>query len=120
MTSVIDTAVLSRLIREVGDGTVATLIDLFLEDSVVLLSELQEAMAAREFARVKRPAHTLKSMSQTLGASTLGTLCAQLEALGSDEATHETAETTVVAVARQCEATNRALEHERRKLSHGR
>lgn len=55
------------------------LVDLFLQDTVLQISALREALDDEEQGELKRVAHTLKGSSSSLGLNSLTTLCKQLE-----------------------------------------
>lgn len=113
----IDRRVLDGLRRDVGDETVATLIELFIEDTARILDELRRAVSGRNGDDAVMPAHTLKSTSATLGAFELSAACGDLEAAALDGARGEALKRRVVTVARRCEAARRALERELSKLA---
>ncbi len=56
------------------------LVDIYLESSRGLMTEIEVAAAARDAARISRAVHMLKSSSANLGAETFAKLCAELEA----------------------------------------
>jgi signal transduction histidine kinase/DNA-binding NarL/FixJ family response regulator len=79
----VDASVLARLSNEDlgGDRTfVVELIDLFLEQAVEMLADLQTAANAGDQQEVARLAHTLRSSAGNLGARRLQRLCADAEA----------------------------------------
>jgi HPt (histidine-containing phosphotransfer) domain-containing protein len=64
------------------DKVLVEVIDHYLEEAPMLLRSLAEAVAQGEVAVLERAAHTLKSTSAMLGATTLSQLCQQLESSG--------------------------------------
>jgi signal transduction histidine kinase/CheY-like chemotaxis protein len=58
------------------------LIDLFLEDSGVLMGELRIAVAEGDAGGVRQAAHTLKGSSGSLGAMKLSRMCVEAELMG--------------------------------------
>ena len=81
---VIDTAVFGELQATAGSEFVAELVDTFFEEAPLMLAELRAARAASHAERFKRAAHSLKSNSQTFGATTLGKMARELELAGLD------------------------------------
>jgi HPt (histidine-containing phosphotransfer) domain-containing protein len=80
----LDPSAMNRLI-EITGGDVAfvdELIDTFLEDATVQLDALRAGGAASNVAAIVRPAHSLKSNSDNVGATVLADLCRSLEADG--------------------------------------
>ena len=67
--------------RPGGPNPLVKYIDLFLQYSPALLDTLRTAAAAGDVDNTIRPAHSLKSDSANLGATTLSILCKQLEEL---------------------------------------
>lgn len=80
-----DPAALKHLQAMMGDDSPETLnelIGIFLEATPQLLNEIRQAIARGDAAALRHAAHTLKSSSASMGACSLATLCAELEALG--------------------------------------
>ncbi len=77
--SVIDKAVYAELQDTAGAEFVAELLDTFLEEASGMLSELRSARAENHAERYRRAAHSLKSNSNTFGASKLAALARDLE-----------------------------------------
>jgi two-component system, sensor histidine kinase and response regulator len=78
----LDPNAMARLL-EITGGDVAfvdELIDTFLGDATVQLDGLHAGGAANDAAAIVRPAHSLKSNSDNVGATVLGDLCRSLEA----------------------------------------
>ena len=90
----LDTSVLSALYDSVGgdDAFVADLVEPYLGDGTDQLAAIDTAVRARDAEGLVRPAHTLKSASRTVGASRLGEICRQIEALGRSSSTTGAAE----------------------------
>ncbi|MEM9216336.1 MAG: response regulator [Cyanobacteria bacterium P01_F01_bin.150] len=61
------------------------LLDVFLDESKVLIDTMQSAIAEQDSGKLKFAAHTLKSSSASLGATSLSEQCKRLEQLGSDD-----------------------------------
>lgn len=80
----VDDAVLAELRASVQDDTafVRQLIDAYASDSAELLDAIEAALAAGDPEALVRPAHTLKSSSATLGATTLAGTARTLEMAG--------------------------------------
>ena len=78
----IDRATFTELQDAAGAEFVAELVDTFLEDAPALLAELRSARATADADSFRRAAHSLKSNSQTFGATALGTLARALELNG--------------------------------------
>jgi signal transduction histidine kinase/DNA-binding response OmpR family regulator/HPt (histidine-containing phosphotransfer) domain-containing protein len=86
--ALLDREVLDQLQADIGDGTpaiIVELIDLFRTDTPQQLEVMRTALAADAADIVQRTAHTLKSMSATLGAQPLAAQCGVLEALARDK-----------------------------------
>jgi histidine phosphotransfer protein HptB len=84
MESVIDKAVYAQLEETTGAEFVAELTDTFLEEAPGMLAELRSARAENHADRFRRAAHSLKSNSNTFGASKLAALARALELKGLD------------------------------------
>jgi HPt (histidine-containing phosphotransfer) domain-containing protein len=80
----LDSNAMTRLL-EITGGDVAfvdELIDTFIDDATAQLDALRAAGAATDAAAIVRPAHSLKSNSDNVGATALADLCRSLEADG--------------------------------------
>jgi HPt (histidine-containing phosphotransfer) domain-containing protein len=78
----LDPNAMTRLL-EITGGDVAfvdELVDTFLDDATVQLDALRAAAAANDVAGIVRPAHSLKSNSDNVGATALADQCRSLEA----------------------------------------
>jgi HPt (histidine-containing phosphotransfer) domain-containing protein len=77
-----DPNAMTRLL-EITGGDVAfvdELVDTFIDDATAQLDALRAAGAAMDAAAIVRPAHSLKSNSDNVGATVLADLCRSLEA----------------------------------------
>jgi HPt (histidine-containing phosphotransfer) domain-containing protein len=82
----IDTATFRELQETAGADFVKELVDAFLEEAPAMLADMRSALAAGEADRFRRAAHSLKSNSNTFGASGLAALAKGLELGGLDAA----------------------------------
>ncbi len=80
-----DRAVLDEL-RTLGLETCERLAELFAADAPVRLSAMRAALREREPAALAEAAHALKGTAVQFGASRLGAVCAELEAMGKNGA----------------------------------
>lgn len=76
---VIDPHVFDELQANAGADFVLELVDTFAEEAPRLLAELRAALAAGAAERFRRAAHSLKSNSNTFGATRLATMARALE-----------------------------------------
>ena len=99
----IDTTVFTELQEAAGAEFVHELVDTFLEEAPLMLKELRDAQATGLADVFRRTAHSLKSNSNTFGATRLGEMARDLELGGlvADTAPLEAleAEYTLVAAA---------------------
>jgi HPt (histidine-containing phosphotransfer) domain-containing protein len=81
---VLDPAAIDNLREMVGgdSGFMAELIDTFLEDAPLMLSDMRHALESEDTAKLHRAAHTFKSNSSEFGATALSDLCRELEEMG--------------------------------------
>ena len=79
MPDIIDKAVFAELQDAAGADFVTELVDTFLVEAPQMLAELRAAQAAGVADRFRRAAHSLKSNSNTFGATLLGELSRELE-----------------------------------------
>jgi PAS domain S-box-containing protein len=113
--AVIDQAVFERLAATMGGPFVVELIDTFRDDAREQIVTLRRALAGAELETFRRAAHSLKSTSESLGASGLADLARELEAQA--RAGHlEGASARVERLAGAYETAARALEELRRDL----
>lgn len=75
----IDTAVYAELQDTAGAEFAAELVGTFFEEAPLMLADLHRALAERNHDRFRRAAHSLKSNSQTFGATKLAELARELE-----------------------------------------
>ncbi|WCT73659.1 Hpt domain-containing protein [Sphingomonas naphthae] len=76
--AIIDWAALAKLKAEIG-AEFPRILGYFREDGVRSIVAIEDAMRARDAARVVRPAHTLKGESAQFGAEPLRLLSEQIE-----------------------------------------
>jgi histidine phosphotransfer protein HptB len=76
---VIDPHIFDELQANAGADFVLELVDTFAEEAPRLLAELRSALAADATERFRRAAHSLKSNSNTFGATRLATMARALE-----------------------------------------
>ena len=113
--AVIDGAVFKRLTATMGGAFVVELIDTFREDAREQIATLRRALAETDLETFRRAAHSLKSTSESLGASGLADLARELE--GQARAgSLEGAQHRVEQLAATYETAARALEELRRDL----
>ncbi len=77
----IDTAVVDSLTSTMGSPFIAELIDTFGEDARELIAALRRGLADGDVDVFRRAAHSLKSTSETLGATRLAAMAKELEAM---------------------------------------
>ena len=77
--SLIDKAIFAALQDAAGAEFVNELVGTFLEEAPVMLAELRAAQAAGSADAFRRAAHSLKSNSNTFGATRLGEMARDLE-----------------------------------------
>ena len=80
--SPIDLATFRALEETAGVEFVAELVDTFVAEAPLMLSEMRSARAAGDAERFRRAAHSLKSNSHTFGALALGALARDMELTG--------------------------------------
>jgi PAS domain S-box-containing protein len=68
-----------NLMGENGRHMVAELVEIYLQDSPALITQIQKQITARDFDTLRRAAHTLKGNSNQIGAMTLADLSAKFE-----------------------------------------
>jgi PAS domain S-box-containing protein len=111
----IDQAVFERLAETMGGGFVVELIDTFRDDAREQIDTLRRALAGTDLEAFRRAAHSLKSTSESLGASDLAELARELEAQAR-AGSLEGAGDRVERLAGEYESAARALEDLRRDL----
>ena len=80
-----DTKAIASLHEMLGENAaelLAVVIHNYLEDAPNLIAQIQAAVQQQDAAALRYAAHTLKSISATLGAVTLAQLCQELETIG--------------------------------------
>lgn len=77
----LDPGALERLLEITGGdvGFVDELIDTYFDDALLQLLAMQQAAAAGDAGALVRPAHSLKSSSDNVGAVALTALCRAIE-----------------------------------------
>lgn len=78
-TQTIDPAAFTELQDTAGAEFAAELVGTFLEEAPEMLAELRAARSEGSVDRFRRAAHSLKSNSQTFGATELAALARELE-----------------------------------------
>ncbi|MBE7383614.1 MAG: response regulator [Leptolyngbya sp. SIO1E4] len=94
--SVIDYTALHATLDAVGSDRkqyLTMLMEIYQDDAPKLLNKIRTAIAQSDAQNLDLAAHTLKSSSASLGASTLAELCHQLEMLGRNHALTDAAAT---------------------------
>jgi HPt (histidine-containing phosphotransfer) domain-containing protein len=91
---VLDPAAIDNLREMVGGdlGFMTELIDTFLEDAPLMLSNMHHALENGDAAMLHRAAHTFKSNSSEFGATVLSNLCRELEEMGKTSSLEGTGE----------------------------
>ncbi|HEY8921226.1 MAG TPA: Hpt domain-containing protein [Candidatus Limnocylindria bacterium] len=92
---VVDERILAELMASTGDdiGFVRELIQTYLADTPLQFDGMSEAVEADDAAALVRPAHTLKSSSETVGAMRLSSIARELEMAGRSGSLDATART---------------------------
>ena len=78
-TPAIDLPTFTELQETAGADFVAELVGTFLEEAPPMLAELRSAVAARSAEAFRRAAHSIKSNSNTFGATRLAEMARELE-----------------------------------------
>jgi PAS domain S-box-containing protein len=120
-SSPIDSAALQEILRMADFNSSANaveflleIIDDYLEEVPRLLQDIQLYLSQDNLKSLRRAAHTLSSTSATLGATTLGSLCAELETMVVTEALFG-AKAQISQIEAEYQQVKIALEQERRK-----
>ncbi len=79
---IIDPATFAELQDSAGADFTSELVDTFLDEAPAMLAALRSALAQGDADAFRRNAHSLKSNSQTFGATQLGVLARELELVG--------------------------------------
>jgi len=77
----LELAAIDALATTMGRPFIAELIDTFAVDARELIATLRTALAGKDIDAFRRAAHSLKSTSETLGATRLGAIARDLEAM---------------------------------------
>jgi GAF domain-containing protein/CheY-like chemotaxis protein/HPt (histidine-containing phosphotransfer) domain-containing protein len=112
----VDRNVVDQLAAGMGGSFVAELIETFVEDGRQLVATLRSSLDAADIDAFRRAAHSLKSNSETLGATTVATLARELESMARGGKLDGAVERLDPLAARY-EAAARALEEIRRGLA---
>jgi histidine phosphotransfer protein HptB len=112
--SVIDPSTFEALKEAMGADYILELVQVYCEETPVLLSQLQDALAKGDSEAFRRAAHSIKSTSNSFGALQFGTLAKELEMIGK-EARLEQAPAKVDLLVAGYPAIQQALE----AMSHG-
>ena len=75
----IDPETFRTLQETAGAEFVVELVDAFLEEAPIMFASMASALGERDADKFRRAAHSLKSNSQTFGATALGALARDLE-----------------------------------------
>jgi CheY-like chemotaxis protein len=100
-----------RSIGPNGPGMLSTIIEIYFNDSPILLGRLREAFEAGDADGVARAAHALKSASAGLGASALGAMCKQVESIAVGDSFNGL-ETLISRIRSEYEKVKEALKRE--------
>jgi HPt (histidine-containing phosphotransfer) domain-containing protein len=111
----LDTAAIEGLKATMGGAFIIELIDTFGEDARALIAALRETSAAAEIDGFRRAAHSLKSTSETLGATGLAALARELENMARAGSIVGTAD-RIERLAAEYDVVHRALAEVRRAL----
>jgi HPt (histidine-containing phosphotransfer) domain-containing protein len=110
----LDRAALNKIRALQNDGGAEILIkvvNLYLENSPKQLQAIQQSIAQGDAAKLRNAAHSLKSSSASLGATTLAALCKEIEEKGRNRQMHGL-ETTLSVLEFEYAAACRALSAE--------
>ena len=80
----INKATFEELKQMSGPDFINELIDAFLDDAPMMISQMQAALTTRDAESFRRNAHSLKSNANTFGATELGALAKELEGMGRE------------------------------------
>ena len=79
MAETIDRAVFEDLKSTAGAEFVKDLVETFLVEAPVMMEDMRSALAAGDAERFRRAAHSLKSNSNTFGATNLAAMAKEIE-----------------------------------------
>ncbi|MDB9313028.1 response regulator [Spirulina sp. CS-785/01] len=114
---VLDAATFDELKMMAGEDApllILDLIDSYLADSPTFLQGIEDAIAQDDAGQLKYMAHTLKSSSASLGATTLADLCLKLEKMGRNGTT-EGGMAILADVKQEYQRVETAMNQERQK-----
>jgi HPt (histidine-containing phosphotransfer) domain-containing protein len=114
--AVIDRLTFDRLTATMGRAFVVELIDTFGEDARELVGTLRRALAETDVNAFRRAAHSLKSTSETVGATGVAGLARELESMARGGRL-DGADGRVKQLISSYEIVTHALEELRRDLS---
>ena len=77
----IDKATFDELKQMSGEDFIGELIDAFLDDTPTMLGAMRTALETNDIESFRRNAHSFKSNANTFGATELGELAKELEAM---------------------------------------
>ena len=75
----LDRSILERMISEVGEENITSLIGLFIEELDKHLDQIEWAVKEPNFAVLARSGHTLKSSAASFGATSVSRLAREME-----------------------------------------
>ena len=110
-TAPVDDSVLEgiRIVSESSDeDLLEEVVTLYLDESVRLIEEMSQAIAAKNSNMLRRSAHNLKGFSANLGGGHLASLCLELQGL-AETGNFKTADTRLPRVLAECERVQAAL-----------
>jgi PAS domain S-box-containing protein len=117
LKAAVDTQVLQALLSHMGGNAsvfLAQLIDIYLEETPLLLQTLATSVVQEDTAVIIQATHTLKSSSASLGAMSLSELCQELEAIAGSGAIAK-AQELFTRLASEFERVKTALQVERQR-----
>jgi HPt (histidine-containing phosphotransfer) domain-containing protein len=82
--AIIDQAAFAGLTELVGDDFIGELVETFFEEAPGLLAEMGRALDDGDAEAFRRAAHSLKSNSDSFGATQMASLARELEIMGRD------------------------------------
>ena len=82
--STIDQATFNELKQMSGADFINELIDAFLDDAPNMIQNMHNALDTKDVESFRRNAHSLKSNTNTFGATELGVLAKELEMMGKE------------------------------------
>ena len=104
----IDRTIFEELEATAGADFIRELVETFLSEAPGMLAELRRSLSANDAERFRRAAHSLKSNSNTFGASALAAMAKHLELGGFGAAREDTGE-PLAALSAEYERVARAL-----------